>query len=286
MTIVRTVLSDCQQMIYGRRRIVDVLHAANDKYKDIQATDIDFISLENKNVLIQIQERQLVVKRKAVLENFWTHRTRVPSYFSHKIWREYFLTGPYQGEPVATLNYQGASTVVEALAFQIGRSPQVSVDKEGTKRVYYVKQKEQTCTCGSWHQMHENKDELTKEFEEFTSIKFTPLCKHLQWYNYNIELKATSFAAQQKLAGKFNPKICVYHYDYRKGEILYRVSEDGLKTNSQWLPIDGWRKKPIYDSTGIPTGSCWQVLTGALNHGYKIHPYSEAIASVMNSSSH
>ncbi len=284
MTIVSSVLTDCQQMLYGRRRIIDTLYKNDPETKEILAQDIDSISLSDEDVICQIGEKEIHVKRKDVLENFWEHRTRTPSYFSYKTWMQYHLRGSFQGWPIAALNYDGPSTVREALLPHIGRAPQVSVDKDGTKRIYFIKPDEQTCTCSSWSQMNENRKELEDEFNRYTSIEFKPTCKHMQWYSSNLNLHAASYHAKEQ-APQYNPRICVYHYDYRRSIIRYRVTNDGVKSGAQWLPIDGWKEKAVHDAGGNPTGACWQVLTDALKNGYGLHPYSEAVGMCMQRTS-
>ena len=285
MTIIQTVLTDCQQMLYGRRRIAETFYQTNPEAKNVLAQDIDSVSLENEYVICQLEDKKLKVKREDVLKNFWEHRTRTPSYFSYKIWMQLRLKGnKFQGWPIAALNYDSPNTVTEALKQHIGRAPRVSLDKDGTKRIYFVNSEEETCTCSSWMQLNENKKEIEKEFKEFTSIEFKPLCKHIQWYSSNLNLHTNSYHRQEKNKG-FNPKICVYHYDHRHGKILYRVTDDGLKANGQWFPMSGWKEKQVYDPSGNPTGACWQVLNGALTHGYTLHPYAESVALRMQSTS-
>ena len=56
-------------------------------------TDIDSISLEDDKVVCHIGEKRVPLPRAEVLKNFWEHRTRTPSYFSHKIWMQFHLKG-------------------------------------------------------------------------------------------------------------------------------------------------------------------------------------------------
>ena len=285
MTAIQTLETECQKMIYGRRRIVDTLYKIDPSTRDILEKDIDSISLKDKNVICHLGEREIPVLREEVLKNFWEHRTRTPSYFSHKIWMQFHLKGrKFEGWPIATLNYDGPSTITEALEPHIGRAPRVSVDKEGTKRIYFVKPEQGSCTCNSWVQLNEHREELEKEFSRFTSIKFKPVCKHMQWHSANLNLHASSYHAKQHTA-QYNPRICVYHYDHRRSTILYRVTNDGVKTGGKWFPEDSWKEKAVHDSGGNPTGACWQVLTGALENNYTLQKYSESLALRMSQTS-
>ena len=284
MTAIQALETECQKMLYGRRRIVNALYKLDPSTKDILETDIDSITLEDDKVVCHIGEKRVPLPRAEVLKNFWEHRTRTPSYFSHKIWMQFHLKGrKFEGWPIATLNYDG-STTTEALVEHIGRSPKVSVDREGTKRIYFVKPEEGSCTCNSWVELNKYKNELEEEFSRFTSIKFKPVCKHMQWHSANLNLHATSYHAKQQIA-QYNPRICVYYYDHRRASILYRVTSDGVKSGGKWFPEDSWKEKLVYDSGGNPTGNCWEVLNGALEHKYSLQRYSELLALRMSQSS-
>ena len=116
MTAIQALETECQKMLYGRRRIVDTLYKIDPSTRDILEKDIDSISLKDKNVICHLGEREIPVLREEVLKNFWEHRTRTPSYFSHKIWMQFHLKGrKFEGWPIATLNYDGPSTITEAL---------------------------------------------------------------------------------------------------------------------------------------------------------------------------
>jgi len=278
-----TLFNEGQKLIYGRRRIIDAFYQRDEKYQSIQATDITNISLEDDLICCQVEDTQLFIERSEVIKNFWQHRTRTPSYFDYKVWSQAISKGPWQGIPVAALDY-GPSTVTTALEPLLGRVPRISTDRDGVQRLYFVMPEEQMCSCDSWSCMHEHRKELEAEFEQFTDIKFVPICKHLQWYESNIVLHTLSFHAREKQREEYNPRICVYHFDHRHGNLLYRVTNDGIKANAQWLPVAGWKEKPVYDSNGMPTGECWNVLTNALTQDppYQLHQYSQTVAGVMN----
>lgn len=277
------ILNEGQKLIYGRRRIIDALYEESEKYHSIQATDISSVSLVEDLVCCQVEDTQLFIKRSDVVKNFWAHRTRTPSYFDYKVWSQAIAKGPWQGIPVAALDY-GPSSVTTALEPLLGRVPRISTDKDGVQRLYFVMPDDQMCSCDSWSNMNDNRKELEVEFEQFTDIKFVPICKHLQWYESNIVLHTLSFHARQKQREEYNPRICMYHFDHRRGNLLYRITNDGIKANAQWLPVSGWKEKPVYDNNGMPTGECWNVLTSALTQDppYQLHQYSQAVAGIMN----
>ena len=106
----------------------------------------------------------------------------------------------------------------------------------------------------------------------------------MQWHSANLNLHASSYHAKQHTA-QYNPRICVYHYDHRRSTILYRVTNDGVKTGGKWFPEDSWKEKAVHDSGGNPTGACWQVLTGALENNYTLQKYSESLALRMSQTS-
>jgi len=280
--ITELLLNEGQKMIYGRRRIIDVLHQKDQKYCTVQATDISSITLQDNLVCCQVEDVNLFLERSEVIKNFWQHRTRTPSYFDYKIWSQAISKGPWQGVPVAALDY-GPSTVSTALEPLLGRVPRISTDRDGVQRLYFVMPEDQMCSCDSWIQMNDNRKELEAEFDQFTDIKFVPVCKHLNWYDSNIALHALSFHAREQKKEEYNPRICVYHFDHRRGHILYRVTNDGIKANAQWLPVAGWKEKPVYDNNGMPTAECWNVLTSALSQdpSYQLQLYSQAVAGIM-----
>ena len=136
----------------------------------------------------------------------------------------------------------------------------------------------------SWLELNKYKEELEEEFSSFTSIKFKPVCKHMQWHSANLNLHASSYHAKQQIA-QYNPRICVYYYDHRRASILYRVTSDGVKSDGKWFPENSWKEKLVYDSGGNPTGNCWEVLKGALEHKYSLQRYSQSLALRMSQSS-
>ena len=101
--IVESSLNEGQKMIYGRRRIIDVLCQDRSELSLIEAKDIASISLQDDLVCCQVEDTNLFVKRADVIKNFWHHRTRTPSYFDYKIWSQAMSRGPWQGIPVAVI---------------------------------------------------------------------------------------------------------------------------------------------------------------------------------------
>jgi hypothetical protein len=283
-------LNEGQQMIYGRRRLIDVLHERHgETFASVQAKDIINITLEGDQVNLQLEDTNLFLLRKDVIENFWSHRTRTPSYFDYKIWSQIVAQAPWKGVPIAALDYSNNS-IAAALESVLGRVPKISTTKEGEQRLYFVEPEESSCSCQSWQQMDQHQEHLDAEFNEFTKIKFAPTCKHLQWYKMNMELKSTAFINAQNWdrenKGKYNPRICVYRFDHRTGLLQYRATNDGVKANAQWLPVAGWKEKNVYDSNGLPTGECWKTLLGALSqeHPYQLKVFSPTIGDLMSSS--
>jgi hypothetical protein len=282
-SITEAFLNEGQKMIYGRRRIIDAFYKKDEKFHAIQATDIASVTLQDDLVNCQVEDTNLFISRKEVIENFWAHRTRTPSFFDYKIWSQALAKGPWKGTPIAALDY-GPSSVSSALEPLLGRVPRISTDRDGVQRIYYVMHEERMCSCDSWSQMHTCRTELEAEFEQFTSIKFVPICKHLQWYDSSLALKALSFYAKEQASSSFHPCICAYHFDHRTGHLLYRITTDGLKANAQWLPVNGWKQKPVYDTNGLPNGACWETFTNALSQEVPYHlvQYSQTVAGVMN----
>jgi len=285
MNVTEQQLSEGQKMIYGRRRIIDTLYQDDPKkFCSLQATDIQSISLQDDLVCLDLVDTNLYLEREKVIRNFWTHRTRTPSYFDYKIWGQALAKTPWNGTPVAALDY-GPSPALDALSPHLGRAPRIATDKDGVQKLYFVMEKEEMCSCESWSQMHTCRDELAAEFEAFTNLQFKPVCKHLQWLNANMMLHALRFQSREK-DGEYNPCICVYHFDHRRGLLLYRVTYDGVKSNGQWLPVGGWKEKPVYDNNHMPTGACWETFTAALTHEspFRLSQYSQSVAAIMNSS--
>ena len=284
MNVTEALLSDAQRLVYGRRRIIDTLYQDNpDNFKLIQATDIQSISLQGDLVCLDLADTQLYIERAKVLKNFWEHRTRTPSYFDYKVWSQALASRPWQGTPIAALDY-GPSPALDALEPLLGRAPRIQTDKDGVQKLYFVMEKEEMCSCESWNQLHTHRQELSDEFKTYTSIEFKPICKHLQWCSANMMLHTLRFEARDK-EREYNPRICVYSFDHRRGLLLYRITYDGLKDKGQWLPINGWKEKAVYDNNHMPTGACWQMFTDALTQDppFKLSPYSQALGAVMNS---
>ena len=284
MTVTEALLSDAQRLVYGRRRIIDTLYQEDpDKFKVLQATDIQSISLQDDLVCLDLADTQLYIERAKILKNFWEHRTRTPSYFDYKVWSQALSSRPWQGTPVAALDY-GPSQAIDALEPLLGRPPRIQTDRDGVQKLYFVMEKEEMCSCESWNQMHVHRHELSDEFSTYTDIKFKPICKHLQWCSANMLLHAIRFESRQN-DKEYNPRICVYYFDHRRGLLLYRVTYDGVKTGGQWLPVGGWKEKAVYDSNHMPTGACWQTFTDALTQDppFKLSPYSHSLGALMNS---
>lgn len=286
MTVTEAQLSEAQRLVYGRRRIIDTLYQEDsEKFSVLQATDIVSVSLQDDLVCLDLADTQLYIEREKVLKNFWAHRTCTPSYFDYKIWSQALASRPWQGTPVAALDY-GPSATLDALEPLIGRAPRIQTDRDGVQKLYFVMEKEQMCSCDSWQQLHAHRQELSDEFSRYTDITFTPICKHLQWCSANMNLHAIRFEARQK-EHEYNPRICVYHFDHRRGLLLYRITYDGVRSNGQWLPAAGWKEKAIYDNNHMPTGACWETFMHALTQDppFKLSPYSQSVATIMNSTS-
>jgi hypothetical protein len=267
-------------MIYCRNRIVSALYSKNpDEYINLTTADIKSISLQGDQVCCEMEDYKVLVRRADLIQNFWEHRTRVPSFFEYKIWKKY---GTKDGIPVGAVDY-GVDSITGTLDTKSGRIPKVATDKDGVEKVYFVNEHTQSCTCGAWQQLNLNREEFEKEFDKYSDIKFFPVCKHLSWTNANIRLSTFKFLAKSK-EGRFNPHICVYWYDYRTQTLKYRITNDGVRANTQWIPVDGWKEKHLYDTNGMPTGECWKTLEGALSckTPYKLVPYSASLQAAFN----
>lgn len=284
MTVTEALLSEAQRLVYGRKRIIDSLYQEDpDKFKLLQATDIQSISLQEDLVCLDLADTQLYIERSKILKNFWEHRTRTPSYFDYKVWSQALTSRPWQGTPIAALDY-GPSTTSDALQPLLGRPPRIQTDRDGVQKLYFVMEKEEMCSCGSWDQLHTHRQELEEEFKRYTTLQFKPICKHLQWCSANMMLHALRFEAREK-EREYNPRICVYYFDHRRGLLLYRITYDGLKDKGQWLPVAGWKEKAVYDSNHMPTGACWEMFTNALTQDppFKLSPYSQTLGAIMSS---
>lgn len=281
--IIESELTEAQKLIYGRRRIVEAFYQSNpEKFKDLQAKDIHSITLQEDLVACSLGDVDLYTPRSAVIKSFWDHRTRTPSFFSYKVWVQALTSMPWKGTPVGGLDY-GHSFSRDALEPVLGRAPRLAVDKDGVQKLYFVDEEQGMCSCESWSQMHIHKEEMKKEFEQFSDIKFYPICKHQQWVSSYRTLHALK-QESDKDSTAYNPRLCVFHYDHGHNLIQYRITYDGAKANGQWLPAAGWKEQQVYDAAGMPTGACWKVLTSALAYTppFKLVPYSQAVAGIMN----
>lgn len=267
-------------MIYCRNRVVSTLYSNDpDEYINLTTADIKAILLQGDQICCETDDHILLVKKSDLIQNFWEHRTRVPSFFEYKIWTKY---GTNDGIPVGPVDYS-TDSITGALDTKSGRVPKVVTDKDGVEKIYFVSEEKQSCTCGAWHQLNLHKEAFEKEFEQYSDIKFAPVCKHLSWANANIRLNTFKFLAKVK-EGKFNPHICVYWYDHQTRTLKYKVTNDGVRTNTQWIPVKGWKEKRLYHSNGMPNGECWRTFEKALSceHPYKLVPYSTTLNTVFN----
>lgn len=284
MLVLESQLTKAQNLIYGRKRIVDSFYQLDpDKFRGLTPTDINSISLQGDEVVCEVDGSQLSLGRRHVLKNFLEHRTRTPSFFDYKVWNQYKIKDSDNGIPVAALDYSGDQTHA-ALAPHIGRPPKILTDKNGEQKIYFIKTKEQQCSCPSWAQLNEHKEELSAEFSQFTGTEFVPVCKHMQWHNSSLQLEYLRFTVQEQSRKRgYNLHMCVYHFDYRLGRLLYRVTNDGLKDKMEWLPKDHWKEQAVYDAAHTPTGNCWKVFTKALSHdpAYQLIQYSQSVAHIM-----
>lgn len=285
MTVVEQELSAAQRLIYGRKRIVDALYQDQpDKFGSLQVSDIQSISLEDDLICCDLGECLLYVERSKVISNFWKHRTRTPSYFDYKVWRNGLVAGSWKGTPIAALDYS-PSPVRAALESHLGRPPRIATDKEGVQKLYFVNEESKTCSCQSWAQLDENKEELEAEFERYSDIEFQPVCKHMQWAMANIRLHALSFAARKTNDG-YNPRICVYSFNHQRGVLSYRLTYDGIKADARWLPEETWKERQIYSAPGVATGECWDLFVTALSQDppFRLSAYSQSLATVLTGS--
>jgi len=272
--------------IYNRTRIISVLYKKNaTKFGSLLLTDIAEITLTDDKVLCLVDGSTILVDKSDVIKNFWEHRTRTPSFFDYKIWSAYNSSTTPNSIPVGALDY-GNSSIASALEAHLGRVPTIATDKDGTKKLYYVNEDSLTCTCHSWQQLNDNRELFEAEFHQHSDIKFAPVCKHVQWLRASIRLQSLAFAAKQRERG-YNPKLCVYYFDHRHGMLRYRITHDGVKAKGQWLPIDHWKEKPVYDGSYMPTGLCWDTFESALSQQqpFKLLPYSHSVAALMNRNS-
>ena len=281
------ILNEGQKMIYGRKRIMDTFYKTHPVGKDILEEDIQGITFDDDHVLLHVEGKDLRIHKSKVIRNFWEHRTRTPSYFDYRIWRERPQEGGnISGVPIAAIDHE--AEVNKILMPVLGRPFKISTDKDGTKRIYFITPVDKACSCGSYHYMKENEDELAAEFKKYCpDIDFKPCCKHIKWYEKQI-LLFTDIQLVQARYGFKCPRLCIYQHDHSRRKILYRITNDGEKVTRKWLPKDGWKEKDLCDSSGMPTGHCWSVLEGAMaqNPPYKLIPYSPSVEAMMNRSSY
>lgn len=284
MTTLTSELTTAQSILYGRRRILDALYREDPELThSVKADDIADVSLRGDKVRCTLSDGSpMLVDRSAVIENFWNFRTRTPSYFDYKIWSAYSGSFEFNGVPVGALDYSPAA-VDSGLELELGRVPRLAVDKDGAQKIYFVVEEQNTCTCGSWNQMHLNRAELEEEFKSYSSLEFVPVCKHLQWFRANMKLQTQVFQAKQK-TDLHNRNLCAYYFDHRHGMLRYRITYQGLSTDAKWLPAEGWKEKAVYNNAGNPTGACWEVFEKALTceHPFKLVLYSQSLAALMS----
>lgn len=264
--------SAAQTLIYGRTRIISALSRQDpEQYGSLTASDIQTINLQGEKVVCVLADGAIKVDRSTVLANFWEHRTRTPSFFDYKVWKRVERPRKTLGIPVGAVDYRSYPT-------------RIATDANGNRKLYFVDEASKTCTCGSWHQLNEHASALSEEFKRFSNIAFEPTCKHLRWAEANTKLQALRYQVQDD-AGIYNPKMCVYAFDHRRGMLRYRITYDGVKANGQWLPVEGWKDKPVYGPGGIPTGSCWDTFFSALSQEepFKLVPFASGVATLMNS---
>jgi len=185
--------------------------------------------------------------------------------------------------PIAALDYSSDQTH-HTISINIGRPPKILTDSNGEQKIYFVKVKEQECSCPSWVQLNANKVEMVKEVYEVCKDEYVPICKHISWNNANLELETLRYIVQEQSRKKgYNLNMCIYHFDYRSGRLLYRVTNDGIKDKMNWLPKNSWKEQQIYTADHNPTGNCWKVFTKALTHvpPYQLIKYSQSVAYIM-----
>lgn len=272
MSTVASQLTTAQQLLYSRTRIVSSLSRNSPKlYGSLEPRDILSISLQEENVHCVLADGEITVDRASVIANFWEYRTRTPSFFDYKIWRQVENPDRLSGVAVGALDYSMVPN-------------RIAVDRHGVRKVYFVNENENQCTCGSWKQLNENKLELEAEFKEHSSCSFQPTCKHLKWAEANTKLQTLRYLTKDS-SGEYNPRLCVYTFDHRRGMLLYRITYDGVKSKGQWFPVDGWKEKEVYGKGGVPSGECWDTFFSALSQAepFKLVKFSHSVAGLMNS---
>ena len=277
-------LTEAQQLIYGRKRIVSALYLKDPElFQDLQPTDIVSIDTYGDFLRCTLQERShVLVERSEVIKNFWEYRTRTPSFFDYKIWKSYVGAFGSHGVPVGALDYRNnpESLVLEP---ELGRVPRLAVDKDGTQKLYFVVEDQNACTCESWNQLHINRTALSEEFSNHSNIKFDVVCKHVQWLKSHLRFQALTFKSKQKTKD-YNERLCVYYFDHRQGVVRYKITYDGLRSNGKWLPAFEWKERNVYTSAGVPTGACWTMFEKALDRDdpFKLVAYSQSLGALLN----
>lgn len=272
MSTVASQLTTAQQLLYSRTRIVSSLSRNSPElYGSLEPRDILSISLQEENVHCVLADGEITVDRASVIANFWEYRTRTPSFFDYKIWRQVENPDRLSGVAVGALDYSMVPN-------------RIAVDRHGVRKVYFVNENENQCTCGSWKQLNENKLELEAEFKEHSSCSFQPTCKHFKWAEANTKLQTLRYLTKDS-SGEYNPRLCVYTFDHRRGMLLYRITYDGVKSKGQWFPVDGWKEKEVYGKGGVPSGECWDTFFSALSQAepFKLVKFSHSVAGLMNS---
>lgn len=273
MTALASKLSDAQQLIYSRSRIVNTLSRSNpEHYGSLEPRDLLSVSLQGGKVLCMLADGQIEVDRSVVIANFWEHRTRTPSFFDYKIWRQVENPERHPGVAVGAIDYSITPN-------------RIAVDERGNRKLYFVCEDQSQCTCGSWQQLNKHRQQLEEEFKNHSSCCFEPTCKHLKWSQANTKLQALRYLTKDN-GGEYNPRLCVYTFDHRRGSLLYRITYDGVKSKGQWFPVEGWKEKAVYGKGGIPSGECWDTFFSALSQAepFKLVRFSHSVAAVMNSS--
>jgi len=273
MTTTTSILTAAQQIVYTRSRILNTLcNKSAETFGHLDPKDILSISLDDTEVICKVDDGNILLNRRDVLLNFWEHRTRTPSYFDYKVWRQVKRPCGQKGIAVGAIDYSSYPN-------------KIAVDRDGVRKIYFVNEIDRTCTCGAWAQLNEHRIELDKEFKRFNLCCFEATCKHVRWAEANTNLQ-TLRCIKSATQDEYNPRLCVYSFDHRRGLLLYRVTWDGVKTGGQWFPVDGWKEKAVYGKGGIPTGECWDTLLSALNQEepFKLCPYSQSVAALMQSS--
>jgi hypothetical protein len=274
MTTTTSTFTAAQQLIYTRSRILSsLLKLAPESYGSLTAKDLLSVSLNGDNVVCNLEDGQLLINRKNVILNFWEHRTRTPSFFDYKIWRQVERPVDVKGVPVGAIDYSMGPK-------------KIAIDRHGRRKLYFVDETSGTCTCESWKQLSENSLELKQEFEQAGLCCFEATCKHLRWAQANTKLQVLRYLKIEP-GVDYNPRLCVYSFDHRRGMLRYRITWDGVKSNGQWFPVDGWKEKPVYGKGGIPNGECWDTFFSALNQEepFKLCAFSSSVAAVMQKSS-